>query len=232
MHLRTSRRRLTPVALAAGLIGSAILGFGATGTFSALTATVTNTNDTAGTGTIVMQETDGNSTQTGSCRSDSGSGNSTTCAAFNKYGGSTSLLPGSGTSTSTIRIFNVGTLPARQFTITPLTCSVPAANNPAGTTGNICDYLTLTLTCTVTSAGSSAAAVQVYDGTKSAASLSKIAANGALDLRTAKACTPPPGPAGGNSYTTFNFSVTLDSSAGNDIQGQTATQQIQWQFTA
>ena len=232
MDIRASRRRrrLTPVALAAGLIGSAVLGLGATGTFSALTATITNTNNTAGTGSLVMQETNATGTQTGSCLStDSNTSNSSTCTAFNKYGGSTTLLPGSGTSTATVRIYNIGSLQASQFTIKPLGCTV--YTNPNTTSGNICGYLKLTLTCQVTTAGTTAAAVSVYDGALASSNLTQIA-NTAIDLKTAKACTPSPTTSGGNSYTTFVFSVALDNTADNNVMGQTAKQDIQWTLTA
>lgn len=231
--LAPRRRRFTPLALAAGVLGSAVLGLGATGTFSALTAQINNTANSAGAGSIVMEETDSSGTQSGRCISTAGTSNVYSCTTFNKYGGSTTLKPGDSVNAAnypqmTIRIYNTGSVDASAFTLKPLGCT---HTNPNGTSGDVCAKLRVGLTCTVTTGGSSAAAVTVYDGTLANSNLNQIAGT-AVDLKTAKACTPAKTTSGGNSYTTFAFSVTLDPGADANVMGQVATQELDWQFTA
>lgn len=229
--LSTRRRRFTPLALGAGLVASAVLGLGATGTFSAITATITNSNDTVGTGSIVMKETDNSNTPSATCLStDSNSVNSSTCSSsvLNKYGGYT-LSPGTSGAPVSIRIYNVGTMDAAAFNLTPAACTV--SGNPAT---SICDYIRVGVTCIRTVGGTAGSSVPVFgDGTLANSSLTKFNTAGTIDLKTTKNCTPAKTAANSTSdFTTFTFTVTVDSTAPNAVQGQTASQNLEWKFQA
>lgn len=217
---KSARRvRFTPLALGLGLLCSAVLGLGATGTFSAFTATVTNDTNTAGAGTLVMKETDSSGTTATGCTSTDGTANSSTCSAYNKYGGA-ALLPGATSPTTTVRISNTGTTDATAFTLTPGTCT--KTGGITGATGNICSSLKLTLVCTPFTGGVAGTAYTAYN----LQTLTAIAA-AAKDLRT-PGCLPPKG---GVNSVSMAFSVTLDANADNTVQGQTASQPLVWQFT-
>ncbi|MEJ2860734.1 hypothetical protein [Actinomycetospora flava] len=126
--------------IAAGLVGALMMSLAMTNTFSAFVATITNTNDTAAAGSLILQE----SGATGApCNSTDGGGvstNTSTCATFNKYGGSTTLVPSNATGTTnnvvtTVSFRNTGTLPATSFTMAFGACTqpAPAAGATAGT---------------------------------------------------------------------------------------------------
>jgi hypothetical protein len=215
-----ARRRLTPFAILVGLSGSAVLGLGVTGTFSALTATVINSNNTAGTGSIVMTETDANGTGN-VCVSTSGTDNSFTCTTNNKYGGNLAMTPGQ-TVTKTVRIYSTGSMTPASFSLTPSAC---ALTNPNNFSGNICDSFKVTLTCTPYAGGSAGTATTVY----TAQTLTQINTTGVKDL---SACKPATSTAGSTTYAKLDFSVQLDSAAGNSVQGQSVTQPLTWQFSS
>lgn len=220
MLTKVARRRLTPFAILVGLSGSAVLGLGVTGTFSALTATVINSTNTAGTGSIVLTETD--STGSGNvCASTSGTDNSYTCVTNNKYGGNLSMTPGQ-TVPTTVRIYSTGSMTPASFNLTPGAC---ALTNPNSNTGNICDSLKVSLTCTPYAAGSAGTAVTVY----SAQTLTQINTTGVKDL---SACKPATSTAGSTTYAKLDFSIQLDTAAGNSVQNQRVTQPLTWQFSS
>ena len=217
------RRRFTPFALMVGLIGSAVMSSGAVGTYAAFTAGIKNSADVVGTGDLYMQETDSGGPSSQECTSFDGPGNVLTCSKFNKYGGG-ALQPGTGTSTSTIRIYNLGTLAPVSFSLTPGACSV--TSNPLGTAGNVCDRLLITAMCSRTTNGSAAGSSSLFG---SGATLTSIAST-AVDLKASRSCTPASTTWGGNSWTQFTFTVSLDPAAGTEVQGQVAKQQLVWQF--
>lgn len=197
---------------------------GVVSTYSALAATVKNPQDTAGAGTIVMQETNSSGSTTSACTSSDGSSNAVTCSTFDKYGGA-SLQPGGSSSPTTIRIYNTGTIEATAFTLASGTCDL--SSNPLGAAGNVCSSLLVSATCTRYSSGSSTGSTGIFaDG----ATLTTIAST-TVDLK-AKGCSPSPGSAGGTTYTSIAFTVTLSSSAGTEVQGQSAKQQLVWTFTS
>ena len=122
----SARRRLSPVALIAGVGAAVVLALSTTGTLSAFTAQITNSTDTAATGSLVMQET-GTTGGTGyTCTSTDATPaannintNAATCATINKYSGSTTLTPGATPTVSTVVLKNTGTVAATTFTVTP-----------------------------------------------------------------------------------------------------------------
>jgi hypothetical protein len=217
---RSTRRRFAPAALVAGVAASAVLALSMTGTLAAFTASITNSNDTAASGTLVMQEQNSDASVT--CLSTDGAGNgingnAATCASINKYGGSTSLVPGS-VSTTTVRITNKGTISANTFTLTPAACvqsNNTAAGNTAGSASDFCSKLSVAVSEQV---GSSAATTVVPTktltafGTGTPVNLAKPVAPGAT--------------------VTYVFTVTFDSTAGNTYQGLSASQPLTWSFTS
>lgn len=205
------RRRLSLPILLAGSIGSLLLALGLSPTVAAFTAQIRNTVDTAGTGTLIMQETnaDGsvicNSTDGGSV-----STNTATCATINKYGGNLTMVPGQTVSTD-IKIKNTGTAAAKAFTLTPGACTQSNNGTPNGTATNLCATMTLVVTSGSTT---------IYSGPLSGFTakvdiLSKLTASS-----VAAGATIP-----------FTFAVTVPSSAGNTYAGLQVSQPLTWDFS-
>ncbi|MBA8795580.1 hypothetical protein FHX74_003216 [Friedmanniella endophytica] len=209
------RRRFTPLALITGAAGAAVLALSMNSSLAAFTASITNSVNTAGAGTLVMQEQN----QAGSvtCLSTDGTGNNVTgnaatCATINKYGGSTTLVPGQ-TSSTTVTIKNTGTVPANTFTLAPGTCT--QSGGVTGSATDLCSKLTVVITQTV---GGNTTTVSPASST-----LATLQTGGAITL------TAPVTP---NTTVTFTFAVTLASSAGNTYQGLAASQPLVWTFTS
>ncbi|GAB2935040.1 hypothetical protein GCM10027047_34370 [Rhodococcus aerolatus] len=216
------RRRFAPVALIAGVAATGALALATTGTLSAFTAQIQNTVDTAASGTLTMQEIG----STATCNStDAGTGtpansintNTATCATINKYGGSTTLVPGGAASTTTVTLKNTGTVAANSFTMAYGSCANTAnvVGSPAAPTGsgNLCDQLTIAVT------------------TGAAPGTAVTAASGTATSLAGKTVTLPAPVAPGASVV-FNFSVSLPLAADNTYQNRAASQPITWTFTA
>jgi len=209
------RRRFTPVVLLSGVAATALLSLTLTGTLAGFTAQITNSTNTAATGTVVMQEQ--NATATVTCTStDLGSisTNASTCSTINKYGGSTVMVPGTPVST-TVTIKNVGTAPANTFTLTPGTCT--QSNNGAlnGSALDLCTKLGVVITQTVSGTTTTITPVN--------STLTSLASGGALTLTA---------PVAAGATVSFTFTVTLASAAGNTYQGLAASQPLVWQFSS
>lgn len=204
------RRRLTPLALIAGAVGSVLLALSLTGTLSGFVASITNTTNTAGTGALVMQEKD--STGSITCLSTNGgsvSTNAATCSTINKFGGNLAMVPGTVVSTN-ITITNTGTAPANTFTLTPgATCTQSANGAANGTATDLCAKLNVVIT---------SGATTIYSGT--AAALAGHAPF-ALAAPVAPGTTVP-----------FTFAVTLASTADNTYQGLQASLPLTWAFAS
>ena len=121
---RPSRRR--GWILPAGLASAALVASLFTGSLGAYTASITNINNTAGAGSLVMQETgkDANGDAV-KCTSTDGTNNAATCATINKYGGNMAMAPGQSV-TSSINLANTGSVNATAATLAPGACT----NNP------------------------------------------------------------------------------------------------------
>ena len=155
-----------------------------------------------------MQEQNAGATVTcNSTDSTTVSVNSSTCSTINKFGGSTSMVPG-GSVATTISIKNAGTAPAGSFTLAPGACSQASNASSYGTATDLCTKMALTIL---------AGATSIYSGT-----LAGLVTNGAITL------TPP---AAGVS-TNYTFTVTMNSSAGNTYQGLTASLPLTWTFNS
>ena len=210
---RAPRRfRMAPIALIAGVGAAALLALSLTGTLSGFAASITNSSNTAASGTLVMQEQ--NAAGSVTCSSTDGgtvSTNAATCSTINKFGGSTTMTPGN-TVTTSIAIKNTGTAAASTFTLTPGTKCTPSANGTTnGSATDICAKMNLKIT---------SGAATIYTGT-----LAGFAST------TASSLTLPAAPAAGVSVP-FTFAVTLDSSADNTYQGLAASVPMTWTFTA
>jgi hypothetical protein len=212
-QLRTSplkRLRFAPVALLAGIFAAVLLSLSLTGTLSGFAASITNSSNTAASGTLIMQEQNANASV--SCLSTDGgsvSTNSATCSTINKFGGSTTMTPGNTVNTP-ITIKNTGTAAASTFTLTPgATCTQSANGTSNGTATDLCAKMNLVIT---------SGATKVFDGT-----LASFKGGATISLPTA--------PAAGTSVP-FNFALTLDATAGNTYQGLAAAVPMTWTFTA
>lgn len=210
---RPARRfRIAPVALVAGIAAAVMLSLSLTGTLSGFAASITNSSNTAASGTLVMQEQ--NAAGSVTCASTDGgsvSTNAATCSTINKFGGSTTMTPGNTVSTS-ITIKNTGTAAASSFTLTPgAKCTQSANGSTNGSATDVCAKLNLKVT---------SGATTVYTGT-----LAGFAGSAASTM------TMPAAPLAGATVP-FTFAVTLDSSADNTYQGVAASVPMTWTFTA
>ncbi|GAA4265670.1 hypothetical protein [Frondihabitans peucedani] len=212
-HVATKAKRLrfAPLAIATGVLGAVLLSVSMSGTLSGFVASITNSTNTAASGALTMQEQNAGAAVT--CSSTDGgtvSTNTATCATINKFGGSTTMIPGQTVSTP-ITIKNTGTVAASTFTLTP-GASCTQSNNGAlnGSATDLCSKMTVILTNTT-------AGTTVYSGT-----LANLAAGGAIALPAAAA----------GATTGFTFAVTLPSTAGNTYQGLAASLPLTWTFTS
>ena len=209
----TRRRRLALPVVLAGSVASLILALGLSPTVAAFTAQIQNTIDTAGSGTLIMQET--NSAGTVTCKSTDGTTidtNSATCTTINKYGGILTMTPGQSVST-TVNIKNIGTADASSFTLTPAACTPSANGSPNGSATDLCTKMTLVVT-----SGSTA----VYSGTLAAFNASAINILTKLGTTSVPAGTSVP----------FTFAVTLPAGLNNTYAGQQVSQPLTWNFSA
>lgn len=223
---RIRRARLVPIALTTAALSSAVLGASVTGTLSAFQASITNSTNTATAGSLVMAETNSNNTTT--CLSSSGVNNNyAACDGINKYGGvDTPFIP-DATHTQTVYFGNAGTSAVRTFTVKPSACSVSSSTRTGNqSTGNLCDSLQLTVTCTPvdTQGHATGSPTTVYD----AKTLSSIA-NTSVDLGAlSPSCVPQASTA---NAVQFVFAVHMPQNQDNTVQGQTVSQPILWTFT-
>lgn len=207
----TKGRRVAFPALIAGGVSAILLAFSMTPTFSAVTAQIINGANTAGTGSLTMQESDGttvcNSTDGGSI-----STNSATCSTINKYGGDLAMSPGDK-STTNITITDTGTVDATSFTLLGGACTQATNGSVGGTATDLCAKYDI-----VIKSGSTT----IYTGTAAAL------AGQTLNLMTLLGKTSI---AAGETVS-FTIDATLNASAGNTYQGLKISQPLTWTFGA
>ncbi|GAA4917772.1 hypothetical protein EV188_101656 [Actinomycetospora succinea] len=211
------QRRFVRLIVAAGLVGALFMSLAMTNTFSAFVATITNTNDTAATGSLILQET--GATGTTACNSTDGGGvstNTATCATFNKYGGNTAMLPSNAAGTTNnvttlVNFKNTGTAAATAFTMGFGPCTQSAAAG-AGTATDFCSKLHVKVT--------SGATVVQADTVASTLAGTTVNLPAALIPAANSGSTIP-----------LTFTTYVDVSAGNTYQGLTASQPITWTLT-
>ncbi|OUE07375.1 hypothetical protein CMsap09_00405 [Clavibacter michiganensis] len=211
---KTRRVRFAPLAIATGVAAAVLLSVSMSGTLSGFVASITNSNNTAASGTLVMQEsqTGANGTPTVTCLSTSATGgvdsNAATCSTINKFGGSTTMIPGQ-TVTSVVNIKNVGTSNAATFTLTPAAACLQTKNGAVnGSASDFCSKLNVVITSGGTNVFSGTAATLAGSPAKT---LTALAAGASSD---------------------FTFAVTLDASAGNTYQGLGASLPLTWTFAS
>jgi hypothetical protein len=207
----SKKRKLSLPLVLAGGVSSLVLALGMSPTFSAFSASIQNTVDTAGSGTLVMQET--NAAGTVTCSSDAAgiSTNSATCITIDKYGANLGMIPGQ-TVTTTINIKNTGTIVANAFSLTPGACGQSANGTSNGTAMDLCSKINVVIV---------SGAKPIYSGTALA-----LGTGGAINLLTLLSVPSIAAP----STTPFTFSVTLDASVGNSYQGLKVLQGMTWGF--
>jgi len=207
------RRLALPVVLA-GSVASLILALGLSPTISAFTAEIQNTLNTAGSGALIMQESNSDGSIT--CLSTDNTtvdSNSAQCTTINKYGGTLTMTPGR-TVTTDINIANIGTADASSFTLTPESCSQPdpATGSIHGSATDLCSKMTLDIT---------SGATTIYSGT-----LADF--NTPVDVLTALGATS----VAQGSTVSFSFAVTLPTGLDNSYAGLEVSQPLTWTFGA
>jgi hypothetical protein len=209
--VKAKRLRFAPLAIATGVLGAVLLSVSMSGTLSGFVASITNSTNTAASGALTMQEQNSGATVT--CSSTDGgsvSTNTATCATINKFGGSTTMVPGQ-TVTTPITIKNTGSVTANTFTLTPGTSCTQSNNGTLnGTATDLCTKMTVVITNTT-------ASTTVYSGT-----LAGLATGGAIALPVTAA----------GATTGFTFAVTLPSTVGNTYQGLAASLPLTWTFSS
>ncbi len=168
----------------------------------------TGPGGTVAAGTVTCNSTDGQA------------GNAATCATINKYGQAgitTPLVPG-GSDTTTVTISNPGTVNAGSFNVAFGTCVNTIPTGSPGT-GNLCNYLTVSLYRGATATGTplinkavlSAAGTFAFNTTNDGAAMT---AGGA-----------------GQQYTfVVNFPTATLPATDNIYEGLSVTQPIVWTF--
>ena len=127
------------------------------GSLAAFTASITNT---AGSGTVIMQEANGGIICNSTDATGGVSSNSATCATINKYGGNLAMVPNQ-TVTTSITIKNTGTAPAATFTLNPGVCAQATNGSVNGTALDFCTKVNVKITV-------GGATPAVYTGTAAA----------------------------------------------------------------
>ncbi|MFC5064465.1 hypothetical protein [Actinomycetospora atypica] len=215
------QRRFIALIVAAGLVGAVFMSLAMTNTLSAFVASITNSNDTAATGSLVLQET--GATGGAACNSTDGAGGISdnayaTCTTFNKYGGSTTMTPSNAAGTTntvstTVNFKNTGTVAANAFTMAFGACT--QSNNGAanGSATDFCSKLH----------------VKVVSGTTTVQADTTAAALANTTVTLPASLIPA-----ANSGTTvpFTFTTYIDNSAGNAYQGLQASQPITWSISS
>jgi hypothetical protein len=205
----SKRRRFTPIAVVAGLVGSAAIALTLGASLSGLIATITNSTNTAATAAMAIQETSGVNT----CNSYD---TTTTCSTINKYGGTTTPLVPGASQTVTVKFANTGTVNATTATLAPGACVATSTGVIGGTTpttpnttaGNLCSVMNIAVYAATTATGT-----PIYTG--SAAGFTATVPLGALAA------------AANQSYT---FVTSLPSTATTAVQGQQISQPLVWTF--
>ena len=211
----SKRRRFTPIAIIAGLVGSAVIALTLGASLSGLIATITNSTNTAATAAMAITETSGANT----CNSYD---TTATCSTINKYGGTTTPLVPGGSQTVVVKFANTGTVNATTTSIYANACVATPTGVIGGTTptlpitsaGNLCSAMNIAVYAGVTATGT-----PLYNGTAANFSTaSTVAAPIALGALAAGA---------NQSYT---FVTSLPAATTTAVQGQQITQSLVWTF--
>jgi hypothetical protein len=213
-EITSKKRKLSLPLVLAGGVSSLVLALGMSPTFSAFTASIQNTVNTAGAGALIMQESDStgtilcNSTDLGSV-----STNAATCATINKYGANLGMVPGQ-TVTTTINIKDTGSVAASSFALQGGACTQSTNGSASGTAVDLCAKMNILI---------KSGGLTIYSGTAAA-----FATAGVVDVDVKLGVLTIPA----GTSTQFTVAVTLDSTAGNTYQGLKISQPMTWSFGA
>ena len=195
-------------------VSSLVLALGMTPTFGAFTASISGDVNNAGTGTIVMQETDISGTIT--CLSTDGGGlavNAASCSAMNRYGGDMGMRPGDSVGIVTY-IRNVGTVAASSFSLTPGVCVQSATGTRPGSATDFCSKISVSITSGLTA---------IFSGTAAAlGGVGTIDVLSRLGLARVEA----------GQQTPLTVTTTMDPTVDNSYQGLKVSQAMTWTYSA
>ena len=203
---RMSKPSFVPTVIAAGAIGTAALALATTGTLSAFAASIENSVNTTKTANLVLQETNSDGSVT--CTSSDSATNAATCATINKYGGQT-ITPG-GSSTTTVKMTNLGTIAPSTFALTAGACTQSGAPASGTAATDLCSKLTLNVYAAATATGT-----PIYSG-----SLSGF--TNPVNLT----------PLAANATQAYTFVISVPSTLDNTYQGLTASQPLTWTMSS
>lgn len=226
--MRRSRQRIIGVVAAGALASAALAATAMSASLGGFSATVTNNANTAGSGTLLLQEGVGStvciSTGTGTSSSSSISTNDNTSCPLSLFAG-TNLEPGGPIASATVTLTNPGTLQGSSLTLTPGACSAGDNTSPGGIsnsyfgtdTSGFCGKVDVTVendtstpACVFPSQSSSACPAPSSAGTLAALTSETL-----------------PGLAS-HASATYKVTVGLDASATNADQGLVATVPLTW----
>lgn len=210
---------------AIGLALAGLLAVALVPTFSGFTASINNSNNTIGSGTLTMSETKDAVTCLSSAAGTVTAANAGTCSTINKFGGATAVYPGGPVSSTTVNIRNTGTTPANTFTLTPAGCVQANNGTINGAATDFCSKVNITIddvtggTCVFPAAAVPCAAAPTNAGTLATLGTSAIA------LKV---------PMAPNDTRAYKFNLQLDGGAGttNAYQGLAATEALLWSFAS
>ena len=206
-HLETTkRRRNAPLLWAGGAVAAVVLVLGVSGTLSSWTqAMITNdTNTTSATDAVALSESSGGTTCVDTATTAT---NTATCSTINKYGGTATPLGQGDVKTTSVTLTNTGT-GSGALTLDAGACT--KSGGAAGSTGNICDEVTVTVACPT-------GTVKVPTSTLTAFDAAAPAAIGTLTAGASVTC---------------DVTVALPSTAPSSVAGQTASQPLVWTLDA
>jgi len=214
-HRAHARLRTTPLAVVTGLVAAVLMALTMSGTMSAFSASITNSNASVSSGTLLMRMEGGSGATCYSNGADKttpiSASNSTSCTTVNTFGTS-ALVPDSSEArpASTIVVTNDGSVSAKTFTLRKADiCRQTSSGAPSGTATDVCGKINLVVT---------SGSTQVFSGT-----LQQLGAS-TVDL-----VLPAVAPKASQSFT---FTTKLADGLSNDYQGLTATVPLTWTFTA
>jgi hypothetical protein len=197
-----------------GCISSLVLALSFSPTFSTFTASIAATANSAGAGTIVMQEKDSTGTITCLSTDEGGvSSNTASCPGINRYGGSVGMRPGESAVVVTY-IQNVGTAAASSFSLTPGPCAQSATGAVSGTATDLCSRIAVSIMSGPTT---------IFTGTAAA-----LGGAGAIDVLSRLGL--PKYQSG--LQVTFTVTTKVDAGVDNSYQGLKVTQPMTWTFGA
>jgi len=217
------KRKGLVLAIVGGIIGTFLLSGAMTPAFSNFTASINNSTNTVGSGTLLLSENQGATTCLSSAAGTVTVANAGTCATINKFGGNLVSAPGGTPAVQTVTIKNNGTLPANTFTLTPAGCAQAANGAVNGTATDFCSKVNLTIADTTGTAAcvfpAGAGACPAISNTNTLTTLGT----------TPIALTSPLAPGATRSFT---FTVQIDGGSTNAYQGLQASDALLWSIAS